>query len=289
MTTTEYPGPAHDTAVNITNRVQRTETTAQEYNRTPEPFDSGQLNSARLYDYLLNGKDNYEVDRGLARQLLSVAPELKTLIWFTRSFMRKAVEITTAAGIRQFVDLGSGIPNSPNVHEIAQETEPSARVVYVDYDPVVYAHCDALLAGDLGVYAVLGDVRRPHDILDQLSDRALINFDEPVAITLISVLHHVMDDENPAGIVAALRDRLAPGSYLAITHGSSDSDPAILQVLAGTNNTPAQVCFRSTTQVEAFLDGLDLLQPGVVPVQQWLRSDLPDTRMVMLAAIGRKP
>ncbi|BCK53685.1 hypothetical protein NWFMUON74_14570 [Nocardia wallacei] len=269
--------------------VEGTEGPAPERNRTPEPFDPGQLNSARVYDYLLGGKDNYEVDRDMARQLLSSAPELKTLAWFTRTFMRKAVEMAADAGIRQFVDLGSGIPVSPNVHEVAQEIEPSARVVYVDYDPLVFAHCDALLAGSAGVTALLGDVRRPDELLDQLSERGLIDLDEPVAITLVSVLHYVMDDENPAGIVAGFRDRLAPGSYLALTHGSSDSDPAILQVLAGTANTSAQVCFRSTAQTEAFMDGFELLEPGVVPVQQWLRPGLPDTRMVMLGAIGRKP
>ncbi|WP_068019731.1 SAM-dependent methyltransferase [Nocardia mexicana] len=269
--------------------VEGNEGSAPESDRTPHPLDTEQLTSARVYDYLLGGKDNYDVDRDMARQMLSSAPELKTLAWFTRSFMRKAVEMAADAGIRQFVDLGSGIPNSPNVHEIAQEIEPEARVVYVDYDRVVYTHCDALLAGQPGVAALLGDVRHPQEILDQLENHALINLDEPVAITMISVLHYVMDEEKPADIIAAFRDRMAPGSYMAITHGSSDSDPAILQVLTGTKDTSAQVAFRSTPQTEAFLAGFELLEPGVVPVQQWLRSDLPETRMVMLGGIGRKP
>ncbi len=255
----------------------------------PHVFDFGELSSARVYDYLLGGKDNYEIDRDLACQMLSRAPELKTLAWFTRCFMRRAVEMAADAGIRQFIDLGSGIPSSPNVHEVARGIEPSARVVYIDYDPLVVSHCVALLAEPPGVAALLGDVRRPHDILDQLTDRALIDFDEPVAITLVSVLHYVMDDEHPAEIIAAFRDRLAPGSYMAVTHGCSDSAPEILQVLAGTNDTSAQVAFRSTAQTEAFLAGFELLEPGVVPVQEWLRPDLPDTRMVMLGAIGRKP
>ncbi|MFI5716292.1 SAM-dependent methyltransferase [Nocardia sp. NPDC051750] len=269
--------------------VEGTEGPASEGNRTPQPFNPGQLNSARVYDYLLGGKDNRLIDRDLADQMLSQAPEIKTLAWFSRSFALKAVEMAAEAGIRQFLDLGSGIPNSPSVHEVARETEPSAAVVYVDYDPVVHAHCDALLAGPSGVTALLGDVRRPHDILDQLKSQTLINFDEPVAITLIGVLHYVMDDENPAEIIAAFRDQLAPGSYLAITHGSVDSAPEILEVLAGTKETSAQVDFRSTAQTEAFLAGFELLEPGVVPVQQWLRPGLPDTRMVMLGAIGRKP
>ncbi|CAM4457706.1 SAM-dependent methyltransferase [Nocardia ninae] len=247
------------------------------------------MNSARVYDYLLGGKDSQDIDRDVAGQMLSSAPEIKTVAWFCRSFALKAVEMAADAGVRQFLDLGSGIPNSPNVHEVAQEIDPSARVVYVDYDPVVHAHCDALLAKPDGVTALLGDVRRPHDILDQLKNHTLIDFNEPVAITLIGVLHYVMDSEDPAGIIAAFRDQLAPGSYLAITHGSLDSAQEILQVLAGNKGTSAQVAFRSPAQTEAILAGFELLEPGVVPVQHWLRPDLPETRMVMDAAICRKP
>ncbi|MFF3569623.1 SAM-dependent methyltransferase [Nocardia jiangxiensis] len=269
--------------------VEGTKGPASENNRTPQPFNPGQLNSAKVYDYLLGGKDNREIDRDMADEMLSHAPELKTLAWFTRSFMLKAVEMAAAAGIRQFVDLGSGIPSSPNVHEVARKIEPSARVVYVDYDPVVHAHCDALLAKPRDVTALLGDIRRPDDVIDQLKNHTLIDFNEPVAITLIGVLHYVMDSEHPAEIVAAFRDQLAPGSYLAIGHGSLDSDPEILEVLTGTNDSSAQVAFRSTAQTEAFFAGFELLEPGVVPVQQWLHPDLPETRMVMLGAIGRKP
>ncbi|WP_234391208.1 SAM-dependent methyltransferase [Nocardia suismassiliense] len=269
--------------------VERTEGPASDDNRTPQPFEHGQLNSARVYDYLLDGKDNREIDRDMGNELLSRAPELKTLAWFTRSFMLKAIQLAADAGIHQFIDLGSGIPTSPNVHEVAREIDPTARVVYVDYDPVVHTHCDALLAKPDGVTALLGDVRHPHDILEQLKNRTLIDFDKPVAVLFISVLHYVMNSEDPAGIITAFRDQLAPGSYLAMTHGSLDSAPEILQVLAGTKGTSAQVEFRSAAQTEALFAGFELLEPGVVPVQQWLRPDLPDTRMIMLGAIGRKP
>ncbi|MFF3229036.1 SAM-dependent methyltransferase [Nocardia suismassiliense] len=262
---------------------------ASENYRTPRPFDLGQMNSARVYDYLLGGKDNQEIDRDVAGQMLFSAPEIKTVAWFCRSFALKAVEMAADAGVRQFLDLGSGIPSSPNVHEVAKKIDPSARVVYVDYDPVVHAHCDALLAKPHDVTALLGDIRRPHEILGQLKNRTLIDLNEPVVITLIGVLHYVMDDEHPADIIAAFRDQLAPGSYLAITHGSLASAPEVLQVLAGNKDTSAQVSFRSAAQTETFLAGFELLEPGVVPVQQWLRPDLPETRMVMDAAIGRKP
>ncbi|MFD6163145.1 SAM-dependent methyltransferase [Nocardia sp. NPDC060256] len=269
--------------------VEGTDGPVSEDDRTPQPFNGDLPNSARVYDYLLDGKDNRDVDRAIADQMLATAPEVKTVAWFSRSFALKAVKMAAEAGIRQFVDLGSGIPTSPNVHEVAWEIEPSARVVYVDYDPVVRVHCEALLADPRGVTALLGDIRRPHDVLDQLKNHALIDFNEPVAITLIGVLHYVADDEHPAEIIAAFRDQLAPGSYLAITHGSLDSAPEILKVLAGTKNTSAQVEFRSAAQTEAFMAGFELLEPGVAPVQQWLRDDLPDTRMVMDGAIGRKP
>ncbi|MFI1919658.1 SAM-dependent methyltransferase [Nocardia sp. NPDC020380] len=269
--------------------VEEAEGPASERERTPHSFNPDEVNSARVYDYLLGGKDNYETDRQVAGQMLSRVPELKTLVWFARGFVLKAVEMAADAGIRQFLDLGSGIPVSPAVHEVARKIEPSARVVYVDYDPVVVSHCNALLAGPPGVTTLLGDIRSPREILDQLDDQSLIDFDEPVAVLFSGVLHYVMDDERPAEIVAAFRDRLASGSYLAISHGSTDSAPEILQVLTGTVGTSAQVTFRSTAETESFLAGFELFEPGVVPVQQWLRPDLPDTRMVMLGAIGRKP
>ncbi len=247
------------------------------------------MNSARVYDYLLGGKDNLEIDQDMGDQMLSRAPEIRTLAWYCRGFMLKTVQMAAEAGIRQFIDLGSGIPNQPNVDEVALKFDPSAQVVYVDYDPVVLAHCDALLAKTAGVSALLGDIRRPRDILDELKNRALIDFDEPVAITIIGVLHYVMDDEHPAEIIAAFRDELAPGSLLAITHGSADSAPEILQLLAHTRDTSAQVRFRSTAEAQALLAGFDLLAPGLVPVQQWLRPALSETRLVMLGAVGRKP
>ncbi|MFG1796655.1 SAM-dependent methyltransferase [Nocardia sp. NPDC049149] len=269
--------------------VEETEGPVAHDDRAPQPFNAEQPNSARVYDYLLGGKDNQETDREVGNEMLSQAPELKSLVWFVRGFMLKAVQMATDAGIRQFIDLGSGIPTSPNVHEAARETQPSARVVYVDYDPVVYTHCDALLTKPHGVTALLGDIRRPDEILDQLKNQALIDFAEPVAITMLGVLHYVMDDEHPADIIAAFRDQMAPGSYLAITHGSLDSSPEILKVLEATRGSSAQVTFRPPAQTESFLAGFEVLEPGVVPVQQWLRPDLPETRMIMDAAICRKP
>lgn len=256
--------------------------------RAPKGVDPRQPSSARVYDYLLGGKDNYKVDRVMAHRMLSVAPDTRTLAWFSRKFLVKAVQLACDAGIRQFIDLGAGIPTSPSVHEVAQQTDPSARVVYVDYDPIVYAHCNALLAGSPGVTALQGDVRNPDGILDQLKAGSLIDFSEPVAILLVGVMHFVMDHERPDEIVAAFRDRMAPGSYLAITHGSTDSDPDVMkQMSTDAENTPAQVAFRSPTHIASFFGGLQLVDPGVVPVQQWLEDDLPATRLVITGGIGR--
>ncbi|MGK8522766.1 SAM-dependent methyltransferase [Nocardia asteroides] len=257
--------------------------------RAPQGVDPNLPNSARVYDYLLGGKDNYAVDRAVAHRMLSIAPDTRTLAWFSRKFLVNAVRTAAEAGIRQFIDLGAGIPTSPSVHEVAQRIEPSARVVYVDFDPVVYAHCNALLTGAEGVSALLGDVRRPDDILDRLRDAGLIDFTEPVAILLVGVLHFVMDDEHPAEIVARLRAAMAPGSYLALTHGSDTSDPAFInQSSADTAKSSAQVVYQSPAEIVSLLDGFEILGPGLVPLQQWLDEDLPATKLVILAGVVRK-
>ncbi|WP_378733189.1 SAM-dependent methyltransferase [Nocardia brasiliensis] len=245
--------------------------------------------SARIYDYLLGGKDNYDIDREVAHRMLAIAPDTRTLAWFIRQFLVKAVQLAAEAGVRQFIDLGAGIPTSPNVHEVARKIEPSARVVYIDNDPIVHAHCDALLANSPGLTALKADVRRPDDILDQLKTESIIDFNEPVAVLIVGVLHFVMDDERPADIIAKFRDAMAPGSYLALTHGSNETHPDfIAQSQSDTDTTPSQVVYRSREQTTAFLDGFEILDPGVAPVQEWLEGDLPATRLVIYGGIGRK-
>lgn len=257
--------------------------------RAPRGVDPNLPNSARVYDYLLGGKDNYEVDRAVAHRMLSIAPDTKTLAWFSRQFLVRAVQSAAEAGIRQFIDLGAGIPTSPNVHEVAHKVDASARVVYVDFDPVVYAHCNALLAHADGVTAMLGDVRRPDDIIERLINGGAIDFAEPVAITLVGVLHFVMDDESPARIIARLREVMAPGSYLAFTHGSDESDPDFInQSSSDTAKSSAQVVYRSAAVVESFFEGFEMIEPGVVPLQQWLGDDLPETALVLLGGVVRK-
>ncbi len=245
--------------------------------------------SARIYDYMLGGKDNYDVDREVAHRMLAVAPDTRTLAWFIRKFLVMAVRRAAEAGIRQFIDLGAGIPTSPNVHEVARKVDPSATVVYIDNDPVVRAHCDALLANAPGLSAMEADIRRPHEIIDQLKAESLIDFSEPVAVLLVGVLHYVMDDEKPYDIVAAFRDAMAPGSQLIFTHTSDETNSEFKsRSHEDTNKSPSQVIYRRPDQIVAFLDGFEALSPGVVPAQQWLEGDLPKTQMVMYGGIGRK-
>ncbi|MEV3965763.1 SAM-dependent methyltransferase [Nocardia sp. NPDC050193] len=260
-----------------------------EIERVPQGVDPHEPRSARVYDYLLGGKDNYEVDRALAHRILAVAPETRSLAWFSRNFLLHAVRTAAAAGVRQFIDLGSGIPTSPNVHEVAHETHPAARVAYVDNDPVVFVHCNALLGNHPGVTALHADVRRPGELMQRLQAESGIDFAAPVAVTLVGVLHYVMDDENPAELLAHYRDAMAPGSYLALTHGADISHPEIIERTSrDARNSSAQVRYRSREEVTSFLDGFENTGPGVVPLQQWLADDLPETKLVLYGAVGRK-
>ncbi|MFE7796055.1 SAM-dependent methyltransferase [Nocardia sp. NPDC057440] len=257
--------------------------------RVPSGTDPTKPNSARVYNYLLGGKDNYEVDELVAHRMLAVAPDTRTLAWFCRQFLLHSVRLAAEAGVRQFIDIGAGIPISPNVHEVAQQIDASARVVSIDYDPVVYAHGNALLAGVPGVFSMLGDIRRPNDIIERSRTEALIDFDKPVAILIVGVLHFVMDDEHPAEIVGVLRDVLAPGSYLAFTHASDNTHADFIERSSSdTVGSSSQVRYRSPATVAAFLDGFDAVGPGLAPVQEWLGDDLPSTRVVILGGVGRK-
>ncbi|MGA6205111.1 SAM-dependent methyltransferase [Nocardia testacea] len=261
-----------------------------EIERVPQGVDPHEPRSARVYDYLLGGKDNYDVDRALAHRILAIAPETRSLAWFSRNFLLQAVRTAAAAGVRQFIDLGSGIPTSPNVHEVAHETHPTARVAYVDNDPVVFVHCNALMGNHPGVTALHADVRRPDHLIQRLETESGIDFAAPVAITLVGVLHYVMDEEDPAGLVARYREVMAPGSYLAFTHGADISHPEIIERTSqDTMNSSAQVRYRSREQVTSFLDGFENTGPGVVPLQQWLADDLPETKLVLYGAVGRRP
>ena len=251
-------------------------------------INTGVPNPARIYDYLLGGKDNFPADREVAEQILAIAPVAREVVEDNREFLRRAVAVLADAGIRQFIDLGSGLPTQGNVHEIAQAAAPESRVVYVDNDPMVVAHSRALLAGDNTV-AIEGDLRRPDTVLEHPDVRELIDFERPVALLLLAILHFLPDGEDPFGIVARYTGALPAGSHLAISHGTRDiperpdlSPEEMADMGAKVEQlyqlTTASLVTRTRAEVERFFDGLELLEPGVVEIQRWR----PDGRSSLL-------
>jgi hypothetical protein len=241
-----------------------------ELERVPPGVDPSVPSSARVYDYLLGGKDHLAVDRVVADKLLTVAPDTRLVARANRRFQVEAVRHVAEQGVRQFIDLGTGIPTSPSIHETVREVHPACRVIYVDNDPVVRMHAQVLLADSPGIAGIQADLRRPADILGDPHVTGLIDFDQPVCVLMVGVLHFVMDEEDPAGIVAAYRERMAPGSHLLISHAMAESDPeAIAQLTMATMGTSAQARFRTHEEVLRLFDGFELIGPGLVPVQDW--------------------
>jgi len=246
---------------------------------------------ARMYDYLIGGKDNLAVDRAAAQELMSAFPGVRRVALANRGFLVRALWFLAAQGIRQYIDLGTGFPTSPNVHEVARQVLPDARVVYVDNDAVVTAHNRALRATMPGVVAVHGDIRRPDEILGDPDLLSVIDFAEPVAVLLVAVLHFITPDEDPASIVAAFRDRLAPGSYLAISHGVSDntSPRVIKKITSAYDSASSPVTARTAADVAAFFEGCELVEPGVVDVTRWRPERRTRSQGLQVAAgVGRK-
>ena len=246
--------------------------------------------AARIYDYLLGGSDNYAVDRAAAERVLAVAPDQRRLARANRAFAIRAVRVLAEAGIRQFIDLGTGFPTSPSVHEAARQADPSARVVYVDHDPVVHAHNTALLATDDRVASVQADIRRPEDILGHPDVARLIDLGEPVVLLCAAVLHLVPDADEPEAIVARYRDRVGPGSHLVLFQFASDSDAgAMAELRAVAAGTPVETYFRPRHRILRFFDGFELLAPGLTDVQGWRQDSGAPTRLRIAGGVGRKP
>ena len=252
-------------------------------------------NVARMYDYYLGGKDNFEADRIAAEKVLALVPGLRRSAVENRRFLRRVVRFLAAeAGVTQFLDIGVGLPTQGAVHEVALEINPGARVVYADYDPVVVSHGQTLLTvADLSIM-VRGDVRRPDDLLAMPEVPAHLDFGKPIAIVLFAVMHFVPDTDNPAGIVACLRDAIAPGSYLALSHIGTEFFPdkqALAQAVAVYERASERVWPRSWDQVLGFFDGFELLEPGLVPKHQWrpvADTAADGTPNIQWGGVGRK-
>lgn len=262
----------------------------------PPGIDVERPSAARLYDYFLGGSHNFAADRAMAAQLLATAPDIPLIAQANRAFLRRAVHMLAESGIRQFLDIGSGIPTLGNVHEVAREIVPDARVVYVDLDPVAVAHSSVLIRGQEGVAAIQGDVRKPGDILHHEKVRELIDFTEPVALLILALLQFVRDEDDPAGIMAQLRGALPSGSYLALSHGVVDGwrhDKEMVKSLYSRTTTPA--ASRTRADVAPFFGDFELVDPGLVWVTQW-RPDQPSNidgikaaKSAVVAGVGRKP
>ncbi len=243
---------------------------------TPNPVDLTVPNAARVYDYYLGGSHNFAVDRAMAEQAIRLWPEVPTIVRANRMFLHRAVRYLVDRGLRQFLDLGSGIPSAGNVHEIAQRGAPDARVVYVDTDPVAVAYGRQILDGNPGVRYLQGDLRRPATLLADPRLRDLLDLTRPVAVLMVAVLHFVPDDDDPGGIVAAYRDALPAGSHLAFSHATDDGQPgraAEHQRLY--EKTPTPMTMRSHRQIGTLLAGWDLAAPGLVRLPLW-RPDPAD-------------
>ena len=233
-------------------------------------LDTSVPNVARIYDFMLGGKDHFAADRDAAERVMREIPHSALACRQNRDFLGRAVRLLAAQGIRQFLDIGSGLPTRDNVHEIAQAAAPGSRVVYVDYDNIVVTHARALLEkGSDGVLVVQGDVREPGKIISEA--KALIDFSEPVAILLFAILHFLPDEDDPYGIVGTLADALVPGSAVAISHLTGEGTErakgrAAQQVYQGAS---APAVPRSRQEIARFFDGLDLIDPGATDINLW--------------------
>jgi SAM-dependent methyltransferase len=261
----------------------------------PSGIDTGKANIARVYDWWLGGDHNFRADQDAARAMIAVEPNARAIARANRAFLGRAVRFLAAeAGIRQFLDVGSGIPTQDNVHQVAQDAAPGARVVYADADDVVVAHSKLILDGNADAAVIQADVRDPASILADPETQLLLDFTQPVAVLLVAVLHFLADADNPEQLVAILRDALPPGSYLVVSHACSDSRPEILATFQNVyqSKVAAQGRARTSAEIARFFDGFTLVDPGLVWLPQWRPErpqDVPDDpeKYWFLAGVGQ--
>jgi len=262
--------------------------------RPPPEIDANVAHIARVYDYWLGGKDHFAADRAVGDKVLEIHPETAASVRANRAFLARSVRYLTATeGIRQFLDIGTGLPSANNTHEVAQAAAPESRVVYVDNDPIVLAHARALLTSSpQGATAYLdADIRDTDTILRGAAQ--VLDFSQPVAVMLVAVLHMLRDEQDPHGIVTRLISAIPSGSFLVISHLASDVQPETMAEMGRRLNESMtqQFTMRTRAGVTSFFDGLDLLAPGVVLTHQW-RPDTPadsTTPGVLWAGVARKP
>ena len=261
----------------------------------PDDIDETVPNAARVYDYWLDGAHNFAADREMASKVEQVVPGARDGARINRAFLRRAVRFMVRSGIRQFLDIGSGIPTVGNVHEIAQRDDPDCRIVYVDKEPVAVAHSELLLRDNDRATVIQANIRDAEYILSHTETKRLIDVDQPIGLLMLWVLHFVPDSWDPVSIMARYRDRLAPGSYLAISHVTTDGDPTgqaeTVELYA---RTPDPVHFRSHAEVLRFFAGFELVEPGLVGSALWRpsgpgdTSNYPEMNSISYGGVGRK-
>jgi SAM-dependent methyltransferase len=261
----------------------------------PQGIDLTVPSVSRMYDYYLGGSHNFEVDREAGKRAIEAWPGLPKIIQANRAFMRRAIRFAIGEGVTQFLDIGSGIPTFGNVHEVAQRADESARVVYVDNDPVAVAHSRAVLEGNERAGVVSADFRSPQDIVYSAEVDRLLDLDRPVALLLVAMLHFVEDKDDPWKTVREISDSLAAGSLLVVSHSSADEGPMRnvgSEVRDVYRHTSSPLITRSRSEIKQFFDGFDLVEPGVVPLPRWRPEDMPETADPLLlsgyAGVGRK-
>lgn len=261
----------------------------------PPEVDTERANIARVYDYLLGGAHNFQVDRELAEQGLRLLPNLEDAAQFNRAFLGRAVRYCLDQGVHQFLDLGSGVPTVGNVHEVAQRESPAARVVYVDNEPIAVAHAELLLTDNPAAGVIQADVRDPAGVLAHRLVRRMLDFDSPVAVLMVALLHSMSDEDDPAGIVASFRDAVVPGSYLVLSHGTPDrGSERLARYVDLYKDSQSPVFQRPYRQVAALFDGWELVAPGIVFTPEWRPEPggepVPDPeRGFCYAGVARKP
>jgi hypothetical protein len=253
---------------------------------------------ARMYDYYLGGKTHFAADREAAAKVLEVLPEGRDMAIANRAFLGRAVRFLAGQGITQFLDIGTGIPSPGSTSSIVHRTNPDARVVYVDNDPIVIAHARALLKDGRPVTVVRHDLRDPDGLLASPEVRSTLDLSKPVGVLLVAVLHFIRDQEKPERIVATLKDAMPSGSYLVISHGTQDFDPALATAAVREyDQATAPFVLRPRQQVEQFFAGLDMAEPGLVQLPLWRPdsaadgdpADIDPAKIWLYAGVGRKP
>jgi S-adenosyl methyltransferase len=258
------------------------------------PFDASRPHVARVYDYLLGGKENFAADRVIGDRMLASIPAVQLGVRAQRDVLGRVVRyLVGEVGLRQLLDIGSGLPTADNVHEIAQRIDPATRVVYLDNDPIVLSHAEALLADDTATFAVDGDLRDPDGILAHPDLRKYLDWEQPIGLLMCGILHYILDEENPAQVVATLYHALPSGSYVFIHHLLATQDPAAAILQDQMRSGLGRAQFRTTDEVLRLFDRLELVEPGLVLVPDW-RPEPPTIRdhpVLEMACVGvaRKP